>query len=334
MITRSEARAMPEFGAAGRTAFYGDTWFETLLNDRAGIGADRLYGFITIILVMYLLRRPARLVIPGLVKDMVWTSVLLFALAHLLLFKLHVPSRYVLYTLPLAALLVIAANGEGTLTALGTRWPVLRQGVRWLVGHRHLGWLGLGVLALAFVYVQNRYVVGLDPLTVRVDRTALQLYAYLQTLPKDIVIAGHPLEMDNVPLFARRKVLVNQELSLPYFTGYYAEVRQRLHDSLLAYYAADAQQVQRFVEHYGVDYILLNTAHFEPAFLRGRVYYEPFGSLLKQRLATQRRFALLEAPPGERVYVHGPYILVSFVHRQKGPDGRAQDRGEHRHPRL
>ena len=42
-----------------------------------------------------------------------------------------------------------------------------------------------GDSGLSLAYVQNRYIVYVDPLTVRVDITALQLYDYLQTLPKD-----------------------------------------------------------------------------------------------------------------------------------------------------
>jgi hypothetical protein len=323
MVTRSLAAAMPEFAAQGRTAFYGETWWQTLLNDRGGIGAARLYGFIIILGIMEMVRWPARFVVPAVVTDLVWTSLILFGLAHAVLFKLHLPSRYVLYTLPTAAIVLIAANGAGTCRLLQLRWPLLGHTLRRLRFQRRVWWASAVVLVLAFMYVQNRYIVVIDPLTIRIDRQALHVYRHLQTLPKDVVIAGHPWEMDNIPLFAHRKVLVNQELSLPYFTGYYAEVRQRLLDSLIAYYAADAQQVQQFVQRYGVDYILLNTQHFTPEFLQERIYYEPFKSLVRARLTASPRFALLEAVAGERVYIQEPYILVSFAHRKKGRDGGA-----------
>jgi hypothetical protein len=48
-------------------------------------------------------------------------------------------------------------------------------------------------------------------------------------------IVGHPVDMDNMPLLARRQVLANQELALPYYTGYDAAIHQRLLDMLLAY---------------------------------------------------------------------------------------------------
>lgn len=325
MITPAVARTMPEFGPSGRTAFYGSTLLQTLLNDRAGIGAERLYGFLGIIGLIYLLRWPRPLAVPAVVQDLAWTSLGLFLVAHGLLFKLHLPSRYVLYTWPTAALLLIAAHTAEAVTAVLARWPACRQWGRWWAEHRAYRWVGAGLLALTWVYVQQRYVVTVDPLTVRVDRTALQLYRYLQTLPKDVVIAGHPLEMDNVPLFARRKVLANQELSLPYLVGYYSTVRQRLGEMLLAYYAADVRQVEDFVARYNVDYILLNTAHFEPTFVRGAIYYEPFNSLVKERLSPQGGFALRDALLERRVYAVGPYVVVSFTQQKKGAHGSPQD---------
>lgn len=333
-VTREQARSMAEFSAQGRSAFYSDTLWQTVLNDRWGIGAERLYGFGMILLMLYVIRRPAPLTIPRVVKDLVWTSGVLFGLAHLVLFKLHLPSRYVLYTFPLAALLMIAGHSPGTCAAVQRRWPTFAWQLDWLTAHQGRRWALLGLLAIGFVYVQNRYIAAADPLTVQVDRPALQLYAYLQTLPKDALIAGHPLEMDNIPLFSRRKVLVNQEVSLPYFTGYYQEVRRRLEDTFRTYYAADEAEIYRFIERYGVAYILVNRQHFTPAFLSNTIYYEPFNSLVKQQLSEQPHFALLDESVGERIYTSGPYILVSFVHVRKGHHGDATGRREHRHPSL
>jgi hypothetical protein len=321
MVTRQQAAAMPEFSRQGRTAFYGDTPLQTFLNDRAGIGAERLYGFLLILVLIAAIRWPAPVVVPPVVQDLVWTSAVLFGLAHLVLFKLHLPARYVIYTLPVAILILIATHGRGTRSALYNRWPVLGRGPAWLARHRVWSWLGLGVLAIAFVYAQNRYIAAVDPLTIQVSRPALRLYHYLHTLPKDVLIAGHPLEMDNIPLFAQRKVLVNQELSLPYFLDYYIPVRQRLLDTLLAYYAAEPQAVQRFAQHYGVDYIVLNMQHFTPAFLSGTIYYEPFDSLVKAQLSEAPHFALLAAEVGEQVYAEAPYIVVSLRPTKRGKDG-------------
>lgn len=118
IITRSEARTMPELSAHGRSPFYSETWLTTVLNDRWGIGANRLVGFVVLLGPMFLVLGPSRFTIPGVARDMAWTSLVPYVVAHLVLFRLHNPSRYVLYTLPLAALLIMAANVRPALDTL------------------------------------------------------------------------------------------------------------------------------------------------------------------------------------------------------------------------
>lgn len=308
---------MPEFSGRGRTAFFGDTFWQTAVNNRAGIRANRLVGFGILILAMAGVCWPARLVIPSIATDLLVTSLALFGLAHLVLFKLHLPARYVMYTLPLAAWLILAANMETSLAAIRQRWPV--QPLQQWLGRAGRRGIILGCMGLCFLYTSSQYFAMS---AIQIDPPTLQLYRYLRTLPKDSLIAGHPLALDHVPLFARRKVLANKALSLPYYTAYYAKVRQRLFAMLAAYYTDDEHQLWRFVQHYGVDYMLVDIRHFAAPFLRGPIYHEPFGSFIHQQLLTQRRFALLEVPAAQRVYAAGPYIVVSFAAPAPGQDTR------------
>jgi hypothetical protein len=267
-----------------------------LLNRRAGLRYDRFYGLGALMFIMWGVQR--RFAVPPLARDVIVTSLVPFVLAYLVLFKLYLPGRYVLYPFMFAALVLIAANVEGTRIAVQQRLmsrPVLR-------------WLALGLLLLGYTYAQHRYFVLQE---IQVGRADMQLYQYIRSLPKDVVIAGHPLDLNNVPLLTQRQVLVNEELAEAYYTGYYPQVRQRLFDTFAAYYASDRGEIHRFVQRYGVDYILVNKHHFDPAFLQGQIYYEPFDSFLRQRLLPHQRFALLDMPADQHVYADGRYILVS-----------------------
>lgn len=308
IVSRSQARAMPEFAAHGRTSFFEATWWQTLLNRRAGLRIDRFYGLGGLLLTMWLLCGLSRFVVPTLAKDLLWTSLVPFILAHLVLFTLYLPARYLLFTFSLAVLVTIAANVDETLAALGRRWPWLLRRSTALARHRGRFWLALGVFALAFAYAQHRYF---NLSEIEVDRTAMQLYHYLRTLPKDVLIAGHPLELNNVPLLSQRKVLANEEVAEAFYTDYYATVQQRLFDMLAAYYTNDMEQLQDFAQRYGVDYILVNTQHFKTPFLQGPIYYEPFGSFIRQQITSRQHFVLLEMPAAQRVYEDGPYIVVA-----------------------
>jgi hypothetical protein len=227
--------------------------------------------------------------IPPLAVHLTWTSLVLFTAAHLVLFRLHHPSRYTLYTLPLAFILTIGANTGAFLDRLKPLWKALPHWLP-LLGKRGWGWLLLALAALAYTYAQGHYFSRLDMATL--DPPDLQLMEFLRTLPENALVAGHPCVMDAVPLLARRKVLANHELSLPYYYGYYGSIRKRITDFFEAYYASSRETVEAFARGYGVDVLVVRKEHFDPAFLEGKIYYEPFNKAVKERLKEGGGFVL------------------------------------------
>ncbi|NJO39893.1 MAG: hypothetical protein HC865_04230 [Cyanobacteria bacterium RU_5_0] len=107
-ITATEARGLAEFSEDGRSKFFiQDTWAFWLYAERSGVfPAFRpvtiaIGGFLPL-----LLRFPDRFPLIRQITDhsrillqIVATALGLFLVAHLLLFKLHLPSRYTAYTL-------------------------------------------------------------------------------------------------------------------------------------------------------------------------------------------------------------------------------------------
>jgi len=144
------------------------------------------------------------------------------------------------------------------------------------------------------------------------DAPQLDLARFLGTLPKDALVAGHPVDMNPVPLLARRKVLANQELSLPYYKGYYGQIQQRLFDLFDAYYASSFEAVEAFADRYAIDALVVRKDHFSKEFLSGSVYYEPYNTRAKKALAQQSSF-ILRNPPGERrCYENELYLVLCF----------------------
>ncbi len=111
MVTRDEAQAMPEFHAGGRSEFWVDDpvafWLGDWSYNRSACGllsnqvAWPLLGVLVLALV---LRRRFR--VPREAAALLLTGAALFIAAHLLLFRLFLPSRYTIYAWP-AALLVL-----------------------------------------------------------------------------------------------------------------------------------------------------------------------------------------------------------------------------------
>ncbi len=307
-----EAKGMPEFHPGGRSAFFTEGTVRYLLMGRSGIGAIHLIGFAIILTVMVLVVGPRKMVMPTLAFHLSWTSLLLFVAAHFLLFRLHLPSRYTLYTLPLAFMLAIGANTAGFLEAFRAKWERIRSQV---LGGRttvRVRWTIFAVLLFVYAYVQGHYICRFDTQVVAVEPAEMEMLSFLAALPKDILVAGHPMDMDNVPLLARRKVLANRELSLPYYVGYYTEVRKRLLGMLEAYYATELED---FAHRYDIDAVVVRKEHFEERFIRGRIYFEPFNQLVKGRWREGERFVLAEPPHSFRCFENGEFIVLCLMAR-------------------
>ena len=174
----------------------------------------------------------------------------LFLVAHALLFRLYLPGRYTLYSWPLALLLLAALNAVPLLEAPLARLP------RALAGWRGAAVLIVGVsLLLGAVLMKEGRTRGPE------RRRVLEAVA---ALPKDALIAGVPCDLDDIPLSCRRSVLASRELALPYYTAYYALVRERIFASLEILMASDPETARRIAGAYGVTHVLVLRDLYDP----------------------------------------------------------------------
>jgi hypothetical protein len=97
---------------------------------------------------------------------------------------------------------------------------------------------------------------------------APKVYQFFAQQPKDILIASLAEEVDNIPSFSKRSILVSKEYALPFHRGYYQEIRQRAIDLINAQYSPSLQTLQDFVKKYQIDYFMIDRNAFTaPAIL-------------------------------------------------------------------
>ncbi len=309
-VSVEQARSMPEFHENGRSKFFRDNVFEYLLLGRSGIGATRLVGFLVILAGMVALAGRRVLRIPKTVLELTWTSLALFFLAHILLFRLHLPSRYTMYTLPLALLLTVAATTPPFLRAMKSRCQALLSKTQFIP--KPMKWALIALGLTSYSLAQGHLIVTRDTQVATIDRLEREMLAFLETLPKSALVAGHPMDMNDIPLLAKRKVLVNQELSLPYHTAYYRRVKERLIDLFRAYYAPSWEEVEALVTKYGITALVVNKEHFSHDPSSNKVYFEPFDSFVKELIGERKDF-VLSSPPRERIcFENGRYFVLCW----------------------
>jgi hypothetical protein len=325
-VSAAQARAMPEFGPNGRNAFFVDDPYRYwLVSERSGldfratdalVGVPVLFEYLVLAValpVLILLRRrlPAAAQLSRrsiILVQLLVASLALFFLAHALLFQLYLPSRYVKWSVPL----VLAVAGGLTLGIL----------IESIAARSRRRLLAPG-LALAFAACLVVYPGDYHAQFMRDRHPAIT--AYLRDQPKDVVVAGAPLDVDSVPAFAGRSVVVSRDHALAFHLGYYEQMRTRAHDLLEAYFAESPGEVADFAAAYGVDLFLVNEAAFHPTMV-ARVWsirritpeWEPFTSTVVQKLQGSRRFALRDLVDRCAVMREGPTAVVpaACVHEE------------------
>lgn len=163
----------------------------------------------------------------------------------------------------------------------------------------------LVVLTAVLVALPMLFIIPvLDARLHRPSTAVRPMLAYLETLPKDGLIAGYPCSLNDVPLYAKRAVLFsceteNRDMDL-------------MVDLFEAYYAEDEQQVHDFCRHSGVDYLVVNEQTFSLDFVQsGKFMYEPIRSTVPPLLEGHSNFVLATTPEDERLFQDGSLFVIS-----------------------
>lgn len=288
IITATQAQQMPEFWAGGRASFFTDNFWDFWLNgDRSGLLPRRqslpillyaalLLPFLGKISKHFPLTRqihPSIILLP----QILLISLTLFFTAHLLLFQLHLPSRYTEHTLRL--LLPIATGIALTILCHG-----LFQKTKILA-------IGFATI-LAGILLSYPLLVPNFPKTAYEIGTAPELYQFFTHQPKDSLIASLSPETDNLPTFTHRSILVSWEYAIPYHLSYYLPLRQRAIDLIRAQYSPDANEIKTFIQHYNIDFWLIDQSAFTLDYITHNKWIQQF-----QPTATEASLRIEQGTP-------------------------------------
>ncbi len=299
IVSRAEAQTMPEFQQGGRNAFFRSDiafWLDGypgrsgIFHRRTSIPVTSLVG----LSLPWLLRSPTKtplkkLVTPHvrLLGQLLVVSFGLFILAHLLLFELHLPSRYTSHTIRLVLALAAGMVWVFFFEALfqwGDRWShqsaaggrsSQRTQLKRLVGQ------GLPLLFVAAFFVITFFYYPLvlnnyPKAAYNNYAEASELYDFFESQPKGSLVAALASEASNIPSLSGQSVLVSREHGLAYHTAYYQEFRQRVMALLTAQYTSEPAVVSDFIQQYGVDLWLLDHHAFAPNYVSDSKWMRQF----------------------------------------------------------
>jgi len=116
--------------------------------------------------------------------------------------------------------------------------------------------------------------------SLQIDVTPQQrgLYTFLEQLPKDVLIAGWPDDLDNVPYISRRQVFLTSELHVPFYKRYTDEMRRRMRAIIAAYFATDRIPLERLRDQFGVTHLIFQQNALE----KPPEYFAPFSGWIQK----------------------------------------------------
>jgi hypothetical protein len=174
----------------------------------------------------------------------------LFALgsAYVFMFHFYCPSRQVMYSLPLAFILLGAYGAGRCLDQLKSQ--------RWIVPSM----LGMFIVfrACSLLIPENISTNARLPMP-------SALIAYIRALPKDALIAADPRLAGYIPMYLYRKVFYDpNSLDATFFPQYENVVRQREKELCDALYSGNLNQLRDLKKTYGVSCLIFDRTALYP----------------------------------------------------------------------
>ena len=275
-VTVAQMRQMPEFNLNGRTPFFGGGLFNFLFNGSNGFSLP-LFPTVVWCGLLLPLMLPSKFLAIKLITNKIKilqqvtiASLIMFVMAHLLLPRLHLPSRYTYHTLRF----ILGISSAIVLTAIIEL--IINK-----VQHKHqykIPFKLLEKIQLGVVLIFGITII-IFPAIPKVSRDWYQdwkigketeIYQYLAQQPKDIMVASLSLKANNIPAFSQRSLLVGREYAMAYHPAYYNQIEQRAIALLQAQYSADLKVLKAFIEQYKINYFLLDKNAFQPGYLNDK----------------------------------------------------------------
>lgn len=265
-LSAPAATLIPELQTGGRFWwFYDNPWLFWVRGYRSGlvpiVREPTLYLLGWVLPFALFLRRGSPIVRVSrsarILVTLIAASAAIWALAHMLRFRLYQPGRYTMHSwrivLAVAAAVVVSHLLDFVRHRLGA--TLHRVGVVVVI----LFVIGdpIWLLLVHRRFPNTGYDIGREP----------ALYRFLASQQSDVVIASLSDESRNIPTFAKRRVLVASGFGLPWHTRFYSQFHQRTADLIRAQYSVDSGEIKAFLDTYSIGLWVVDRLAFSPDYL-------------------------------------------------------------------
>ena len=268
--------------------------------------ADAYNAYFLIPCLLLLLSLIGLAPIPIVAMRLFGSALLLYILACAVAFHLYIPQRYCQFGITASALTLI-------ISSIGMSWPRLVENRKRAIFCN---------LTVVICIITLMYLTGMHPrpnigMTIN-GRDEPKVKAAIRQLPLNVLISGHPRDLNSVPYWTGRATVDNRETTLPWLTKSWEEKKIRVKESLFSLYSLNKEEVLGYCKKYGVTHLLLNRKRFGKNFRYMAYVFEPFDSMIMPYLRKIDRMDLVLNPetiPKDIVIVEQENLLLIEVSR-------------------
>jgi hypothetical protein len=300
--------SMSEFWRGGGWVFFFENWWDYLLGAlKLDDGPLGMIWFLFIILTFTWgwikndrrLLRPEIVLIPA-------SAIVNYVAAYLLMLRLFEPSRYLLFAYQALTICCFPFFLEYIVYSLvpglaGVTLSNRAPRSLWRVGFVLVTVIGIAAFSARVAF--NRGGVG--------DTMPSKLYEFLQTLPKDALIASTPTDGDRVPMRSRRSVLLMNGSIFPYHPIYYEKMKERFLAVLAAMYSSGPEQAIDLRKNFGARYLIVHKDLAKNDPISGLKPFKEYLSISLAKLGKHPSFILANAT-SLAVFQEGNYSVLDL----------------------
>lgn len=328
-VTAVQMQQMPEFNLNGRSPFFGGGWFNYWFVGSSGLSLPLFPTVVWLgLLLPFWLKSKVSLVKlitnkVAILQQVTVASLIMFILAHILLPRLHLPSRYTYHTLRfilgISSAIVITIIIDLINSKIQHK---LKYKIPFNLSEK-IKLTTIIILSLIIIIFPALPHVSRDWYQIWKVGMDKEIYQYLAQQPKDILIASLSQKANHIPAFSQRSILVGREYAMAYHPAYHSQIQQRIVDLLQAQYSFDIEVLKSFIEQYQIDYILLDDNAFAPGYLSRKKWLtnsswqQETEQAIKQ-LESQTKPALAKFIPACTAISTNDLILVETACIQQG----------------
>lgn len=128
-----------------------------------------------------------------------------------------------------------------------------------------------------------------------------KICSFLSKLDKNILVAGHPWDMSNLPILCNKSVLINSHMTQEFEDPI---SRKIVYDFFSAYYTDSLPILLEFMNKYKIDIFIVNDNHFKPNYTKSnRFYYEPYNSSIIKYINGKKEFIWDKIPKKMKIKI-------------------------------